>query len=149
MTARILLMFVLIASISACGRGGPNGLSLFGGSRAADTEIANPEQDPRPLIDQILDLKLERVPGGAIVRARGLPPTQGYFDADLLVLNGGVPVNGVLTFQFRAAAPLSPARAGTPLSREIIVGTFLTDQSLAGIRSIRVSGARNALAVRR
>ena len=99
MTARMLLAGILIATLAACsGGGGGGGLlsGLFGRATSVDTVNTNPDDDPRPLINQITDLKLERVPGGAILRATGLPPTQGYFDGALLLMNRGQPVNGVL-----------------------------------------------------
>jgi hypothetical protein len=38
---------------------------------------------------------------------------------------------------------------GPQVSREVIVGTFLSEQQLAGVRLIQVSGATNALSIRR
>ena len=150
MTPRILLALSLIAALAGCGglSNSPLG-GLLGISRSVDPYSGNPESDPRPMIDQITELKLERVPGGAIIRATGLPPRQGYFEGALLLMNRGQPVNGMLQYQFRVVPPTGPTRTGPVQSREIIVGLFISDQTLAGIRGIQVSAARNALAVRR
>lgn len=152
MTGRFIAVLALVGTVAACGavRESPiNPMNWFGRSERVEADTTNPYEDPRPLVTQITDLTLERVPGGAILRATGLPPRQGYFDAVLLPLNNGVPVEGVLHFQLRASPPFEATRPGTPQSRELVVGLFLSDQRLAGIRSIRLSAEANALAVRR
>ncbi|MDF0602375.1 hypothetical protein P1J78_16675 [Psychromarinibacter sp. C21-152] len=152
MTRRVIAALALVGTVAACGtvRDSPiNPLNWFGRSERVATDTSNPAADPRPLVTQIADLRLEQVPGGAIVKATGLPPRQGYYDAALLPMNSGLPVDGVMHYQLRAFPPQEPTRAGTPQSRELVVGLFVSDQTLAGIRTIRVSAAQNALAVRR
>jgi len=92
---------------------------------------------------------VERNQGGVIVHAMGLPPTQGYHDAELVVQNGGIPVKGVLSFEFRAAPPPQPAAVSTQRSREVLVGLYLTNQQLDGVRRIEVIAARNRRTVSR
>jgi hypothetical protein len=152
MAGRSIVAVVLVATLAGCGAMSEsrlNPMNWFGRTTAVETDTTNVAEDPRPLVSQLTDLRLEKVPGGAIVRATGLPPRQGYFDAALVPMNGGVPVDGVLAFQFRVAPPLEPTAPGTPQSREVIVGLFVTDQTLAATRTVRVSAAGNALAVRR
>ena len=55
----------------------------------------------------------------------------------------------LLTYQLRATPPLEPTRVGTPQSREVIEGLFVSEQTLEGIVQIRVLAETNALAVRR
>lgn len=107
--------------------------------------------DPRPLAQQILSMKVERIPGGAIVHATALPPTQGYWKADLIAENRGRPdEKGTLTLQFRAFQPVErDAPAGTAVSREITAGLFLSDQDLQLVRTIVVKGAENQRSSRR
>ena len=61
----------------------------------------------------------------------------------------GTPVNGVLSFEFRVAPPLTQAAPGTPRTREIIVGQFVTNQQLAGVTTIEVIGQSNRRSARR
>ncbi len=152
MAGRLIVAVVLVATLAGCGaisESRLNPVNWFGRSRTVETDTTNVAADPRPLIGQLTDLRLEKVPGGAIVRATGLPPRQGYFDAELVPLNGGTPVDGVLAYQFRVSPPFETTPPGTPQSREVIVGLFVTDQTLAATRTVQVSAETNALAVRR
>jgi len=154
MARGIVLGLLLIATAAGCARVAEsrfNPLNWFGRGEAVQTVAPAQGQgvDPANLVAQIVSLRIEQVPGGAIVRATGLPPRQGYYDPELVPLNRERPVDGVLTYQFRALPPLAATRSGTPQSREVIVGRFVSSQTLAGVRSIRVAGAQNALAARR
>jgi len=140
---------VLIATVAGCARVSEsrlNPLNWFGRSEKAEVVVADPNADPRGLISQIVSLRVEQVPGGAIIRATGLPTKQGYFEGDLLFVSNE---KGVLNYEFRANAPYGQTRVGTQQSREVVVGLFVSEQRLSGVRQIRVSGATNALVVRR
>lgn len=131
-----------------------NPFNWFGRSQATETTTtAAPPPggvvDDRPLVDQVVAMRVERAPGGAIVHAVALPPSQGYWKADLVPENDGRPVNGVLTVQFRAYSPPKPWPQGTEQSREITAGIFLSEQTLRGVRTIVVRGARNQRSSRR
>ena len=145
-------------ALSACGgfrESRYNPLNWFGASqpRAAAPAAAERPVDPRPLVDQVIAMAIEPMPGGAILRATGLPPTQGYWMAELVHHRGGAedPVaGGVLIFDFRVAPPPPDAAlAGQPASREIEAAIFLSDNDLAGIRTIVVRGARTERVLRR
>jgi len=103
----------------------------------------------RGLVDQVTSLQIEKTNGGAIIHAVGLPPSQGYWDAELVAENGEKPVKGVLTYRFRIDKPYEFKRASTPISREVVVGHFVSNIKLQEVSSIRVLGARNALVSRR
>ena len=105
--------------------------------------------DTRLLVDQVLALVIEPMPGGAIVRARGLPPTQGFWQAELVAENDGTPVDGVLTLRFVIYPPPKTAAVSTQASREITVGYYLSNIALAKITRINVQGQSTALSVRR
>lgn len=155
MINRRLLLLGLTAAVGACSNARENaGLRLLGvfGRDEEKKVQTNPDGtlvDPRPLIDQVLSVRVERNQGGVIVHAMGLPPTQGYYDAELVVQNGGIPVKGVLSFEFRAAPPPQPAAVSTQRSREVLVGLYLTNQQLDGVRRIEVIAARNRRTVSR
>jgi len=105
--------------------------------------------DHRGIVDQVTQLTIEKTGGGAIIHAVGLPPTQGYWDAELVPLNGEHPVNGVLTYQFRIQQPVGFERQSTTQSREVVVGHFVSNFKLNGVSQIRVVGTRNARVSRR
>lgn len=153
MIGRLILILTLVGMLAGCASIAEsrfNPFNWFGRGQEAET-LAPGERpaDPRPLVDQVTELVVERVPGGAIVRARGLPPTQGYYDGALVSETRNTPEDGVLTYQFRIVEPATPQRVSTVRSREVIVGLFLSDQTLEGVRSIRVEAARNARVARR
>ena len=129
-----------------------NPFNWFGSDEESETvdEVAIPvDTDTRPLMPVVTSLVIERTPGGAIVRATGLPPEQGWYDAALVSETRGEPVAGLLTFAFRARPPITPTRVSTEQSREIVVGRFVSDITLANTREIRVVGAENVRASRR
>ncbi len=145
-------LVVAVAMVSACGRVAEsrfNPLNWFGGDRETrDVAPATEASDPRPVVDQVIQLSVDEAPGGAVVRAVGLPATQGHWAA-ALVPEARQTLPGVLTFTFRIVPPASATRISTQQSREVVAATFLSDQSLAGVREIRVLGARASRSVRR
>ncbi len=132
-----------------------NPLNWFGRSEQVATAIPRDELRPlvragdvsqlvegRVLISQITGLQVDRTPSGAIVTARGLAPTQGYFNAQLVRIGRD---NGTLIFDFRVEAPTGFEPVGSAASRQITSSVALSNGDLAGIRSILVnaqSGAR-------
>lgn len=156
-----LLSTALITSLTGCARladSRMNPLNWFGSSRPA---VATNTAEQRPLVpaNRVVDvvdgremiatlnsLQVDRAPAGAIIRATGLAPRQGYYNAQLV--NAGVE-NGTLVLQFRAQAPAGFEPEGTPESREITAAYAIDTNSLAGIRRIRVEAASNARVVSR
>jgi len=101
-------------------------------------------------INSVTELKVERIPGGAIIRATGVSGYQGGYNAFLLPLNEeGQSSKGVLTFRFDIQIPAGAQSGGPTATREVTVARRVTDQDLVGIRSIRVESRTNALASRR
>ncbi len=153
-----LAAMIALLALSACGGFRDSRLNPFNWFGRSEARAATAAQraaferpaDPRPLVDQVTGMVIERVPGGAILRATGLPPLQGYWDAELVEVRRGPEDDAeTLTFDFRLAPPPWTTNAGPPRSREVVVATFLTDNKLAGIRVIIVRGARTERVVRR
>ncbi|MCP9483009.1 hypothetical protein NNA36_13655 [Shimia sp. CNT1-13L.2] len=98
---------------------------------------------------QIKEMAVERVPGGAIIRAEGVAKVQGAHDVVLKARNGGIPEKGVLTFDFLAVQhPRAPQ--GGPEATRLLTGAIqMTDQQLEGVRTIQVVGESNARQTRR
>lgn len=156
MTARHLILFTAIAVIlSGCGRFGEsrlNPFNWFGGDNEetlAPVDVAE-TRDPRPLVADITSLVVEKTPGGAIIRATALPGTQGWFAPELVSATGdGKPVEGVLSYGFRAAPPERATRVSSVRSRELSAAVYVTDLTLVNVRVIQVTGARNSRIARR
>lgn len=169
---RTLLSLLVISSVALAGCSGwrdsrVNPSNWFGKSEPRRVVTADGTEEINPLIpertgifdkrpedetyegtpvDQVTAMNIERTPGGAIVRATGLTLRQGAFDARLVDVNGEdddvMPVDGVLTFRLSAVqsrvAPQGPER-----TRRVHVGRFISKQTLAKTRVIRVVAARN------
>ncbi len=121
----------------------PQNTGLFARSRA-ENEVYKGAP-----FDQVTDLTVERIPGGAIIRATGLAERQGIYQVQLTPEDDEVPVDGVLTYRLEGIRPEGPTPVGSQPTREVTAGVRLTDQQLEGVRQIRVEGARNALVTRR
>lgn len=156
MTGRgAILMTTAALVLGGCGFGESrlNPVNWFR-SDAESESVPNVEivvtEETRPLVAQITGLVVEPTPGGAIIRATALPPVQGWYDSALVrETPDGLPVDGTLTFSFRARPPLTATRASTVQSRELTAGIFVTANTLAGVSRITVTGATNARTARR
>ncbi|PRX32752.1 hypothetical protein SAMN05216257_10624 [Meinhardsimonia xiamenensis] len=152
-TLGVALFAGLALSLGGCvqGLGRLNPLNWFGQAEEVTVDAVEAEtvRDPRPLVERVVALEIARRPGGAIVTARGLPPTQGWWAAELVPLGDELPVAGTLAYEFRIAPPPVAKRVGPPRSREVVVARFVSDEKLEGVRAIQVRGRTNALVARR
>ncbi|MEL6643740.1 MAG: hypothetical protein AAFQ79_07380 [Pseudomonadota bacterium] len=149
MTYRIVLAMALTAAIAGCAQvreSRVNPFNWFGQDEEVTVVETRVITDPRPLVAQISSVSIDPAPGGAILRVVGLPERQGYFAGALV--QEAAPA-GVLAYSLRAVPPAEATRTSTPASRELVMAVFLSDQTLAGVRQIQVSGASNARAIRR
>ena len=125
-----------------------NPFNWFRRSEPRETIVLPGEQtDPRGLVETVLSMDVEPIPGGAVVRARGLTPTQGWWNAELV--GRDVDENGVLVYEFRLLPPVGQTDVNTQRSREIDVAIYISDIKLANVREIVVQGATNARSARR
>ncbi|WP_136685534.1 hypothetical protein [Falsirhodobacter xinxiangensis] len=139
----LLAALALTMTLGACGRLNP---ANWGGGRPEPVDPAFAPVvatvDPRPLVAQVTSLRVEQTRDGAIVRATGLPPTQGYWQAELIARPLA---EGVQVYDFRIVPPAPGQRVSTQASREVTVAAGLSRSDLAGIRQIVVQGAGNSL----
>jgi hypothetical protein len=157
MTARILAALSLVLGLAACDGGiNLNPLTWFSGANTEEGLVALepadgwPEDtDRRLVVDQVTALKIEHTTAGAIVHATGLPPRLGYWDAELVAENDGVPVNGVISYVFRIATPRWATNSSTLYARSVEVAAFIPNSVLRDVTTIKVLGERNALSARR
>ena len=104
------------------------------------------EVDARPLIAQVSSVSLERTPDGAILRATGVAQSQGWFNAELVLIAID---GGTATYAFRAEAPRDFQNTGSAASRSITAAVNLDLAELAAIRRFRVEAAGNSRTVGR
>lgn len=158
MIFRIFSAVTLGLALGACS----NGLDLnvanwFGPKSDIEYVTLEPEegwaatekQDYRGPVAQVTSLRLERASGGYIIRATGVPPTLGYWDAELVPENDENPVDGVMTYTFRVSPPPWREAQSTVPARTITVGHYVSDIALGGAGRITVVGASNSLTARR
>jgi len=148
----------VLLTLSGCARVAESRLNLFNwfaSSQPAAVATVDPADrrplvpegrrtliiDNRPLIQSISTMSVDRAPGGALVRATGIAPAQGFFNAQLVPQ--GID-NGVLTLDFRAQAPTGFEGVGTDRSRQITAAYVIDAGQLAQVRSVRVQAASNA-----
>lgn len=168
MRTSLATLVILSMALSACGwrDSRVNPMNWFGNSRSEPvttqaTGEANPllperesifsrkpEEYPGTAVAQVTALSVEPSGGGAIIKVTGLTTRQGAFDVRLTSETEGEPVDGVLELDLRAIQP-DDLPQGPEATRRVTAGRFVSDQTLARIREIRVAGARNVQTVRR
>ncbi len=163
MKSPLVATLMLSLALAGCGGFGSsrlNPLNWFGKSRQAEAVTLAPEggygvsaSDRRVLVDQVTSLEIRRTPEGAIISAAGLPRTQGWWDAELVAENNGLPVGGTMTYRFVVGEPVPgtavASRVLTPESREVTAGAFISNIKLQDVRRIVVTGAGNSRVVNR
>jgi hypothetical protein len=150
-TRRLLVVSMAAAALAGCGgfrQSRLNPFNWFGRSEPRETIVLPDErQDARPLVETVLSMTVEPIPGGAIVRARGQTPTQGWWKAELVPLD--IDQDGVLVYEFRLVPPVGQTDVNTPQSRQVDVAIYISDIRLDRVREIVVQGATNARSARR
>lgn len=152
MRAGMWVALAAVVAVAGCGTvrdSRLNPVNWFGGSsaRVVSTDPQVIADEGRMLVAEVTELHVERTKGGAIIRAVGVPGTQGWYDA-LLVRQPSAA--NELSYRFVLMPPKDKVqRTGIPRSREVTVATFVNDYALSGITEVTVSGERNARSTRR
>jgi len=97
--------------------------------------------DARVLVETLSSASLEPSANGAILRATGIAASQGYFNAELVLVDI---TSGVLTYDFRVERPTGYEAVGSASSRQITVATVIDAASLRGVRGVVVRGANGS-----
>ncbi|WP_240783916.1 hypothetical protein [Tabrizicola caldifontis] len=149
--SRRLFALSMVAALAGCGGFRDSRLNprnWFGRSKPRETIVLPTEnRETRPLVDVVLSMSVEPIPGGAIVRARGQTPTQGWWQAELVPMP--IDDNEVLVYEFRLQPPVTKTDVNTPQSRQVDVAIYISDIRLERVREIVVQGATNARSARR
>lgn len=142
----LTLALAALLVLSACGAirdSRLNPFNWFGRSEPAERVVLGEKPaDPRVLVADVVSMSVERYSSGAIVRAKGITPTQGWWEAELVEVENDDPAHLVL--EFRLFPPLAGSDVNTPRSREVVVAFALSPQKLRDITRITVQGANNA-----
>lgn len=165
MKKALIAALALTLATAGCGRirdSKINPFNWFGKDRAEQAQTLAPSggypvkvgKPGQREVAQVASLSVDKTPAGAIITAMGLPPTQGFWDTDLVPLNDGKPdETGSVTYIFMVTPPPADSadarRVMNPQSREVSAAAFLSNQKLEGVRKIVVQGAGNARSVRR
>jgi len=148
---RLTALVALTLILAGCGGFRDSKVNPFNWfKRSEETQkLALPARpaDTRALVASVISMQVEEVPGGAIIRATGLPPTQGWWKADLVPLD--VDENGRMVLEFRIFSPVDQKAVGNERSREVVVALFVSNIKLEPVREIIVQGDTNARSARR
>jgi len=148
MPLRRSVALIALLALTACSNWSEskvNPTNWFSGAQAdAVVPVATQlPSDPRPLVDRLLSMQIENHTTGVIVRATGLPPTQGYWNAELVAQP--VDDKGKLVLEFHLVPPAPGAPVVNQRSREITVAYDVTAYQLRTITSIEVRSASNSM----
>ncbi|KAJ55851.1 hypothetical protein ACMU_08745 [Actibacterium mucosum KCTC 23349] len=152
MKTPVLALLTACLVLTGCARIGQsrlNPFNWFGRSTSEEVEVVTPTTIRGPLVAQVTSMTVDKAPGGAIVQAVAVPPEQGYWRAELVIADDIDVETGTLVLYFTAFPSPLKEPAGSEFSRELTAGLFLSDQTLAGVRTIAVRGASNQQTSRR
>ncbi|NPD17549.1 hypothetical protein HOY34_20400 [Xinfangfangia sp. D13-10-4-6] len=142
-TTALCLSLGLVLTLAACGGSRLNPFNWFGKSEPVEkVEIEEKQTDQRERVANVLNMNVEPVASGVIVRAVGLTPNQGWWEAELVPQP--LTADGILVLDFRISPPWDQTRVSTQRSREVTVALHLSNIKLANVRQIIVQGANDA-----
>ncbi|WP_323764693.1 hypothetical protein [Marinovum sp.] len=96
---------------------------------------------PGGLVEQVTEMHVRQLAGGALVEVTGVLTSIEGYDVRLLPLEDADPAT--LSYEFRAIQPRYGAGVGPARARTVTAAIRLTDQELAGVRTIRVVAQGN------
>lgn len=136
---KLLVMLASAALLPGCSIEIPDFLGREGGGDGSYSIDNQPHPDPRSM--PFRSAEVESALHGVIVRVTGEAPTQGYWGAALLPVNGGQPdAAGVMSFNFVAVPPATATAIGPSRTRELMAAIFVPSLALKDINGFRVSG---------
>lgn len=166
----VLVTLVMATSVAGCASVNEsryNPFNWFGRSSSApvaapaDAEVVNPlipsrrsvldpAEEPEytgTLVQEVSELHIRRVPGGAVIEVTGVFHSIGSYDVELV--REEEEDTTVLSFSLRAVQPTAGRGWGNAHVRSVTAATNVTDQDLAGISTIKVIAENNVRTARR
>lgn len=125
---------------------GLNPANWFDDSGSMSSTDGMTKVDNRELVPVVTNLTMDPMGDGSgvVIVATGVAAAQGYWDPVLVASNDGMPLDGFLTYEFRAAAPMDESdgemQSADQDSRELQAAITLTSEQLEGVIGIRVNG---------
>ena len=141
MPYRVSFVLFLSLVLAGCSLRVPDFLGREGdGGGSFTLNDDTPMLDPVPVPMRMA--RVERGLRGQIVRVEIVAPTQGYYAADLVALNGGVPdQNGVMSYMLVARPPATPQAVGPERTRELNAAVFVPTRALRNMSAVRITGS--------
>lgn len=169
-TSALLVSVMVVSSCAAVRDSRVNPFNWFG--RSTSEPVRETQENTNPLIPQaqgifarqraregvysgtpvaqVTELVVEPVAGGAIIRVKGLNAKQGAYDVQLTPeLESETPVDGVLSYRLEARQSQRITAVGPERTRTIVAARHVTNQTLQGVRTIRVAAQQNVRSTRR
>lgn len=143
-TLAILLAAALV--LAGCGTRA-NPFNWFGGSQEGPQLGETTREDGRPLVAEITALSVEPTSAGALVRAEGRVPSEGWYNPQLVAENSGRPIDGVLTYRLVASPPAEAQQ--TTRARSVTAATTVSALTLEQVARIVVTAEGNSRRVNR
>lgn len=156
MTTRLITVIAMVLVVAGCGRVAEsrfNPFNWFGSSQEEQTSLIPSDANYRAPVDssvqiaELTGMRVDRMPGGAIVTAEGVAPTQGFWDPSLV--EAEAEEGGAIVLDFRVERPFRRHPAGGVPTRTVSAGVFLSDIKLRGVNRIIVRGATTQRVSRR
>ena len=155
-TNKLIAVVAILAMTAGCARLADsrfNPVNWFGGSQEEATTLIPSDANYRAPTDtsvqiaELVSMKVDRMPGGAIVTAEGIAPIQGFWEPRLVSAQSDAA--GAITLDFRIQRPYRQHPAGAVATRTVSAGIYLSDVELQGVNSIIVRGATTQRVARR
>ena len=167
MTRGIAILLAATLGLSACGDSGSSGLNpfrWFGGGKKAGPTTLDPAggytaSDRRQAMPRLTGARWEVVPDGRLLVVTGLAPTKGWWDV-AVVTEEPMPegriradAQGILRLRMVGSPPLpdqpEARMPADPRVDTITAGFTITNEQLARLRGVVVSGASNSFSLKR
>ncbi len=139
----------LLAGCSNMSASNMNPMNWFdrGSKRPASASEPAAIVDTRELVPQVTEVSQVQISNGVVLLAKGLPPTQGFWEPVLVPTNDEMPLDGILNYEFRASGPTEDVTKGSPQSRELQAARTVTNDKLEGVIGIRVIALSNHMSI--
>ncbi len=96
-------------------------------------------------IDKVTSVEVHRVTEGRLIMAIGVSSVHGTSDTRLIIPEEAALDGGVLTLNLMGRPPSEPVIGGSDQTREVTTAVVLTEQQMAGVRTIRVKALTNSI----